>query len=200
VAIVLIGGSLWAGTDRPNRSYFLSSSHPVPYSPTPFFSFPTYTSSFVRYSSWPLKLLINACVFSSLSLFLTSSLKRATSALKGVCCHAEGATPFRLGCSRRKRHLDLCAYLSHTLQLLEILLLLFYRELYYRKTAHLTYSSRLTHHHPLPSPSSMVHQIPPSLAANIMACSYSPPSIHLSHQVSRSVAFSQRCWAPHVDV
>jgi len=30
-----------------------------------------------------------------------------TPALEGICCHAEGATPFRLGSSRRERHSNL---------------------------------------------------------------------------------------------
>jgi len=43
-----------------------------------------------------------------LRLLRTIHLCSSTPALKGVCCHAEGATPFRLGCPRRERHPDLC--------------------------------------------------------------------------------------------
>jgi hypothetical protein len=53
--------------------------------------------------------------------FLPQFTESPTSALKGVCCHAEGATPFRLGCSRRKRHPNLCAYLPPTLQILKLI-------------------------------------------------------------------------------
>ena len=59
--------------------------------------------------SWPLKLLINACVFYFFGFFRQIH-KVAASAIQGVYYHAEGATPFRLGCTRRERHFNLCAY------------------------------------------------------------------------------------------
>lgn len=112
-----------------------------------------------------------------------------TSALKGVCCHAERATPFRLGCPRRERHFNLCAYLPR--YSLRAHFFFFYREFYYRKNSHLASSPRLTHP-PLPLLfSSMAHKTPPSPAASTTAYSSSPQSTLSSHQVSRSVAL---CW------
>ena len=81
-----------------------------------------------------------------------------TPALKGVCYHAEGATPFRLGCPRRERHPDLCVLLlsrhgpdTHTP---------LSREFYHRKGLSRCDCGtwRLTHHPSL----STVHQIPPT--------------------------------------
>jgi hypothetical protein len=47
-------------------------------------------------------------VFRPLFIFVIADQTVPIPALEGVCCHAEGATPFRLGCSRRERYTNLC--------------------------------------------------------------------------------------------
>lgn len=88
--------------------------------------------------SWLLKLLINACVFYFFGFLLQIHLVTAL-AIEGVYYHAEGATPFRLGCTRRERHFNLCAYpfplcilIAHTL---------LDREFYHRTSAQLRRSA-----------------------------------------------------------
>ena len=64
------------------------------------------------------------------------------SAIEGIYYHAEGATPFRLGCTRRERHFDLCAYpFPHRVSHCSLFTL--DREFYYRTSAHTGNTSRV---------------------------------------------------------
>lgn len=112
-----------AGTGRLSVAHILLSSSAVPLPPLP-------PPLFVHTSSWLPKLPTNAWVLFPVFFYSIYSLSPA---LKGVCCHAEGATPFRLGCPRRKRHSNLSAYPLSRHYL--ILIPFASREFYHRTTA-----------------------------------------------------------------
>jgi hypothetical protein len=89
----------------------LSSVIPIPISPQSSSSYPSRPFSYTHpLLSWLPKLLINACVFYFFCFLLQIHKMFTASAIEGIYYHAEGATPFRLGCTRRERHFDLCAY------------------------------------------------------------------------------------------